>query len=296
MKCFYHSADLDGICSAAIVNLYHPECELFPINYGNTFYWDSIKQGETVYMVDFSLQPFGDMLRLNDMCDLIWIDHHKSAIEEREASGISFKGVQQSGMGACALVNDYFARKASENSDITISRPVMLLAAYDVWDHKDSRTVPFQYGIRMEDCSKNPRHPKWEELIGGSEGSYFDDIVARGETIMKYVENDNRVKASALCFDHVLPWGPGLKCLAANAGPCNSQLFESRWNPTKYEAMMLFSWRKYRWAITLFTDRSDIDVSEPAKWFGGGGHRGAAGFNVPSLSLVGLPDSNGETR
>ncbi len=39
MICFYHSADLDGACSAAIIKLKHPECVLAPINYGNDFPW-----------------------------------------------------------------------------------------------------------------------------------------------------------------------------------------------------------------------------------------------------------------
>ena len=71
MKAFYHSADLDGHCSGAIVKYAHPECELIGINYGDKFPWESIGQDETVYMVDFSLQPFSDMIRLNKACSLI---------------------------------------------------------------------------------------------------------------------------------------------------------------------------------------------------------------------------------
>ena len=37
MKCFYHSADLDGHCSGAIVKMVYPECELIGINYGDKF-------------------------------------------------------------------------------------------------------------------------------------------------------------------------------------------------------------------------------------------------------------------
>ena len=37
MKCFYHSADLDGQCSGAIVKLARPDCELVGIDYGDPF-------------------------------------------------------------------------------------------------------------------------------------------------------------------------------------------------------------------------------------------------------------------
>lgn len=39
---FYHSADLDGFCSGAIIKYSFPECELIPINYGDTFPWEII--------------------------------------------------------------------------------------------------------------------------------------------------------------------------------------------------------------------------------------------------------------
>jgi len=58
MKCFYHGSDLDGYCSGAIVKYRYPECEMQPIDYGAQFPMDKIELGETVYMVDFALQPF----------------------------------------------------------------------------------------------------------------------------------------------------------------------------------------------------------------------------------------------
>ena len=54
MKCFYHSSDLDGHCSGAIVKARFPECEMIGINYGQPFPWGDIEEGEIVYMVDSS--------------------------------------------------------------------------------------------------------------------------------------------------------------------------------------------------------------------------------------------------
>ena len=90
--CFYHSADLDGHCSGAIVRKKYPDVELIGINYGDEFPWEKIP-GNLVIMVDFSLQPFDDMVRLLEMGDIVWIDHHKSAIEDYNNHKFSTKHV-----------------------------------------------------------------------------------------------------------------------------------------------------------------------------------------------------------
>ena len=141
MKGFYHSSDMDGICSAAILNyVYGDRIELIGINYGDEFPWDSISKKEKIYMADFSLQPFSNMIRLNDVAFLIWIDHHKSAIEEMNKSDTDFYGIQKIGLGACALVWEYF-----HNTELNpVPRTIQYLAYYDVWDHSDPNTLYFQ--------------------------------------------------------------------------------------------------------------------------------------------------------
>ena len=114
MKCFYHSADLDGHCSGAIVKMAYPDCDMIGINYGDEFPWESIPIGcgEKVFMVDYSLQPYSEMRKLAIHADpLIWIDHHKSVIEEHKewvsVGNGSILGTQKSGIGACALLWKY---------------------------------------------------------------------------------------------------------------------------------------------------------------------------------------------
>jgi len=85
IHCFYHSSDLDGHCSGAIVKHKFPEAQMHSINYDQQFPWDKVNTEEDIIiMVDFSLQPFLEMAKLYTEFDdrLIWIDHHISAIEE----------------------------------------------------------------------------------------------------------------------------------------------------------------------------------------------------------------------
>lgn len=96
MKCFYHKSDLDGHGSGAIVKHHYPECEMIGVDYGDDYSKNGIFDGaeeETIYVVDFSF-PKLIMDSLDKLSDLIWIDHHKSAIEElpdRYAGAAGFK-------------------------------------------------------------------------------------------------------------------------------------------------------------------------------------------------------------
>jgi len=143
MKCFYHSADLDGKCSGAIVRSMW-ECELIGINYGDAFPWDSIEPGETVVMVDFCLQPFSEMVRLNELAELVWIDHHVSAIREAEACGFEARLAQvlEVGRAGCELAWEHYV-------GTEVPKAVRLLGRYDVWDHADPEVWPFTYGMRF---------------------------------------------------------------------------------------------------------------------------------------------------
>lgn len=277
MKCFYHSADLDGHCSGALIKLKHPECEMIGINYGDKFPWNSIKFGEKIFMVDFSLQPFEDMVTLNKTCNLVWIDHHKSAIEEAHKVGfLAYEQVLENGIGACALVWNYL------HPDEEIPYPIQILAEYDVWNHSDSNTLPFQFGIRMYHTVPNEQGMDfWIGLLGEEENPEIaEQILVQGKTILNYVAQDNQKYISACAFDTEID---GLRCIAVNKMLTNSQVFDSVWDPDKYDAMLTFGWRKGQWTVSLYTDKSNIDVSVIAKNRGGGGHKGAAGFQAKEL-------------
>ena len=142
MKCFYHSVDLDGHCSGAIVKLEYPECEMFGINYGQAFPWDKVKGGEKIFMVDFALQPFDNMERLDNKAHLVWIDHHKSAIDEAHKRGFIARGGQvlEVGKAACELVWEYM------RPEIPTPPAVTYLGRYDVWDHSDNPKNKMLYG------------------------------------------------------------------------------------------------------------------------------------------------------
>jgi len=275
MKCFFHSADLDGHSSGAIVNQANNyNVELFGINYGDLFPWEKITDpNEKVYMVDFALQPFSDMQKLNKMCKLIWIDHHTSAIEEAHKQQFIASGGQilEVGKGACELVWNYFYQ------DIE-NEVVRLLGRYDVWDLQPN-TLELQQGIRLFDTWPT-NNTLWKTLLGLDYKNKLDQIIENGKLILQKQNQDNKAYAKSCSFETELD---GLKCIAINKGLTNSQLFKSVYNPKYHDAMLTFVWRKSQWTISLYTDHSNIDVSIICKSRGGGGHKQAAGFQCDKL-------------
>ena len=277
MKCFFHSADLDGKCSGAIVKEVHPECELIGINYGQLFPWDTILSDELVYMVDFSLQPFSDTIRLKESCGaLVWIDHHKSAIEERNAAGVSFNGMQVVGKAGCELVWECLV-----GSDMP--RAVFLLGRYDVWDWMNHPgAMEFQKGVWQFDTDPN-NSEFWHRLFIDDE--LVDEITHSGALLLAAQKKDNESYLRSCSFETELD---GLRVLAVNKGLTNSTVFDSGYDPEKHDAMLSFCWYRDKWKVSLYAEKPEVDVSVICKARGGGGHKGASGFqcDVLPFSLV----------
>lgn len=293
---FYHSADLDGKCSAAIALRYEKqyrnhECELYGIDYGDLFPWDKIMPGRRVYMLDFSLQPFDpNMPKLAGMCELIWVDHHKTALDEFEKYHQPLAGMNKVVLGkaGCELTWELLY------PDKKMPHAVMLLGRFDVWDEKCtlvpwSHILAFQYGMRLRDTE--PQSLLWLELFGDSgieeEVDRMKAIVAGGNAVLAYEAKQNEIAMSACGFETTFE---GLRVLAANRGPTNSKLFESKWDPEKHDVMLSFYWsHRGEWKISLYTTKENIDCGALCKKHGGGGHPKAAGFQCETLPFALAP-------
>lgn len=239
--CFYHESDLDGVCSAAIVKYFVPECELYGIDYGKEFPWMKTvpdvdidvdcsspaefrakiltalvrkEEKRTVYMVDFSL-PIEDMERLAEISNLIWIDHHRTAIDAFE-NGMPCVGnwLARTDFAACELTWFFFA--SHENADLSrgswesftfnpeISpEAVRLLGRYDVWDKDnpewESKILPFQYGCRSLDNIYDPTSFDWRFMFDVQcpdtkplVAMFVDNIIEVGAGILRYQAEVNR--------------------------------------------------------------------------------------------------------
>lgn len=274
MKCFYHNADLDGRCSGAIVKLKFPDCVMIGINYGDPFPWDLIQRDEVVFMVDFCLQPFEDMERLDQLCSLHWIDHHKTSLEGANWHAFEAGGFQllEIGRAGCELTWEaLFPHQPMPTA-------VGLLGRYDVWDHTHEGVVEFQYGMRQQEA--DPENTVfWNRIFYGN----IENIIQVGALLLAYEKRQNEIYAKSCSFEVELD---GLRCIAANKGLTNSLLFDSVWDPERHDAMLTFVFRKGSWKVSLYSNKPEVDVSAVCKARGGGGHKGAAGFQCDSLPFL----------
>lgn len=271
MKVFYHN-DMDGKCAGAIVYQYHKnnneKVECIPMDYTKEFPLDNINKNELIYIVDFSLQKEGDFKKLLEITsEVVWIDHHKTAIEKNKHL-YYLKGLRMDGTAGCQLTWEYFY------NDRTIPHVVKLLADYDVWTYKfGEETSRLQSGIQL--YNTEPTSNNWETWL---KGSYFpSDELKDGEVVLKYQEHLNKNIIERFMFTTTFE---GYKAVCCNAGNFSSKLFDTV--TEDYDIMIPFVFDGKQWTVSLYT-KKDIDVSEIAKKYGGGGHKKASGFVTKEL-------------
>lgn len=290
--CVYHSVDLDGECSAAIMKHFHPSIELIPYNYDQKFPWERITSKDTVFFCDVVIQPYEDMLKMFKLIgnNLYIIDHHKSFMESPTLillnTLIPDNLCIDPSLAACELTWQFLCSYCQMSLPMPIV--VELLGKYDSWRHEsdwESVVLPFQYGMRIRNT--NPLDPE-NVLNSLLTTTHFNNViistVEKGKTILAYETKTNCRVASSGAFDYEIE---GFKCLCVNGTTKNSHLLSSKWDEDKYDFMVVFCLtRELKWSVSFYTTRKDRDASMLAAKFGGGGHRGAAGATVASLEDV----------
>lgn len=266
MTIIYHSKDLDGWCSAAIGKKKWPDATLIGYDYG-----DPLPEipNDDVIVVDVSM-PMKLMGTLASKSkSFIWIDHHKSAIEEYEKLFPSrrFPSLLKIGVAACELMWSY----CFPNSPVP--KPVQLLGAYDVWRNEDlvywgTQVVPFQYGMRSI-CGSAETFP----MQALSDEFNTEDVIKYGVGVLAFTSNENR-NLSKYAFTKKVGKYTAV-CL--NTNRFSSMTFDYAYQADKHDLMLPFMWDGRLWRCSLYTTK-DIDVSAIAKQYGGGGHAKAAGF------------------
>lgn len=271
--CIYHEADLDGVMSAAIVKKYFKgNIDLLPYNYGKEI--PDVNKYDKVFVVDVS---FGNRTRFlfdewkDKGTDVIWIDHHKTAIDDMRDYEV--KGKRRIGTAACELTWEYLF------DDIKTPNVVELLSAYDVWDHDRfewSDVMAFQYGMRGY-CGLDIDVAS--EILNKADKDFVDNMIKNGEAIIEYIFEKNRGEMSMFSFEADVF---GYKAICMNTTEFNSTTFESMYNPRKHDLMMPFCWNGRFFRCTFYTTKEEVDVSALARKAnpGGGGHKAAAGFQL----------------
>lgn len=286
----HHSADLDGVFSAAIVKealKERAEVKTLPYQYGEPIPCIDDEGYDEVYVVDVS---FGKDTAhtfehwIDRHVRVVWIDHHKTAIDStRIPEGLD--GIREVGVAACALTERFLGYPFTggvPNNDRE-NDLIALLSDYDVWNHEGDwdRTKKFQYGMRsmvglrlsmaltVLRMYANERDDEWKEFVNGT--------VEKGGAILDYLYNKNSGELDMFAFEATVL---DRKALCMNTTEFSSATFLNMWDEDEFDVMMPFCWNGSCARCSLYTTKEDVDCSEMAKSLGGGGHKGAAGFQL----------------
>ncbi len=290
----YHNKDFDGIFCREIARKFLPQNTRF---IGWDYSEPPIVLPENIsvlYMLDISVKE------LMDHPALVWIDHHKSAIAE---FGPDIYGYQIDGVAACRLTWQWFtvgpcrsnrephapawvnggAPVFDQYFDRLVDEPlaVRLAGEYDIWDKAKMAADPdialFQHALRSEELEAIT----WDDLLS-KEGDCRTvlRLLDQGRAIQFAKQQENA--SIILAYGYTLQF-EGLTFLACNHAQFNSQLFAAAVDSKVHQALLGYHWTGSKWRISLYhaQGREHIDLSLIAKRFGGGGHAGACGFNLP---------------
>lgn len=281
----YHRDDLDGVCSAALLRIFIStvvegdyKIDLRGMSYGNPEPTvDECKGYNRVFMADFSFKDTTGFFKelLNEGCICYWFDHHKTSIG-RENVPEEVLGVREVGKAACRLIHEYFWGNKHENLIVEY------LSAYDVWGKKTyywDEVMQFQYGMRTRvglSVKEMENYLRWYWWDEGCERQmkFLETVCNEGRVILK--ANAQRNESELKIFSFVADVF-GYRALMMNTTEFNSTTFEPLYDPEKHDIMVPFCVRPDGTVRVSFYTTKDIDCSEIAKQFGGGGHAKAAG-------------------
>lgn len=266
----YHHNDLDGICAAAIVaKKYDGDIKPVPVQYNkDTWVPEDVKNASEVWVVDFT---FPDMDALYELAGekLVWIDHHETARDSHNLLWDSdLKGYRSLDDSACVLAWVYCFNHL-------IPAAVNLIGDRDMWRFDFENTKPFCAGANA--IIDSPLNKEWGAFLDVGNQYAIRYVVGIGNVILKAQET--RVKN--LFYSGVDIDFHGLNARLVNATSDISELGEYIYSLPEYEIAVMWQVKGDK---TIFSLRSNtVNCAEIAKKYGGGGHRGAAGFTINNI-------------
>jgi hypothetical protein len=291
----YHAVDADGWSSAYIAGRAYPDdivtYEGYDYSWNTVNLLKAIPKGATVVAVDISFDEFTFAEIIEKASEVVWIDHHISAIRKLDRAPFStLPGIRKEGdCAACELAWEYYNpgkpmpyviqmigkadRKEREPSDLYYVKAMLgqfLMRPGDInWNLWDEL-------IQFENKEALMAHPTW--------GAEFE----LGIKLHEFQRNTYAIRARQA---FVLGW-EGYSVLACNTFQVGPEFFESRANPNIDFFMCFHRQPNGTWRHTLYNNHlspKEIDLSKIAEKHGGGGHPLGAGFirKTPIPQLMG---------
>ncbi|MGB9928892.1 MAG: DHH family phosphoesterase [Methanosarcina sp.] len=282
---YYHD-DNDGCCSAAVAAQCYDRnkftIKFIAINYGKeTWTKEEINEAEKVWLLDFASD---EMEKFVKICGskLIWIDHHKTAMEKFPGlwNSSNIPGIRSIEKAACVLTWEF-----THPEHISPPAAVAYIGDKDIWKFEYTQTKPFTAGFSL--MVKTPDDAVWDMLLGSEYEDTVDKMISIGELLLE-AQNYKLQKAFDRGVDFTFHnWKARLVNTTGNI----SELGEFIYRKPEYDIAVM--WQAVE-DMVVFSLRSDSmnpdspDCAEIAQHYGGGGHRNAAGFQKKNMDFPGL--------
>lgn len=288
----FHHDDMDGFASAAIIKNYiiktqgdkiESKINTYECNYEiqkqkNIIDEASITTEDIVYIVDFCFEK--DLMNyIYSMVgkNMIWIDHHVTAIQnmkdmEKQIDGI--RNIEYSATMLCWLFTH-----GKEEIPIWIK----YIDTFDCWKNNDKDMweniiIPFKYGMESQVIDLDDSNNIWDLFFNEDPNPIVESFVVKGKIIKDYIVKKNTENAKKNSY--VINF-EGKKALVINNGGQGSLSLDPIFDETEHDLMITYVIGNDKKIYAgLYTPKKDVHVGNIAKKFGGGGHAGAAGFDV----------------
>lgn len=278
MIVLYHHDDLDGQCSAAQVKEAMEKTTSNPIKCiavqysGTTWKKEEIEEADGVYVLDFT---FPDMETLAEIAGqkLIWIDHHKTTMEEhKELWDSNILGKRDITKAASQLTWEYL------KSDQTLPIAVEYISKRDIWQFGDKKEEISAFTGACQILLHSPEDADWKDLLASNNnGKEKVELYLRVGHALVDVQKVRIEKAFERGTDISFH---GLRARLINTTSDASDIGEYVYQKPEYDIAVM--WQIINDMVQVSLRSNSTDCAEIAQKHGGGGHRGAAGFRIKS--------------
>lgn len=279
--CLYHN-DPDGCCAAAVVRRALGEAvDLQAMEIGDPIPWERMQEYQQIVMVDYSLDP-PDMRRLRDNWELVWVDHHKTSLVVLGEEMAGVPGERSLEAAGCVLTWQTFFPEQE------LPKAVALVGDRDIWRMQYPETRAFSEGLYRSDFS--PANGElWGPLLD-DDHSKVQELIERGQVLYQARMLEIEDVVARYGFETSFE---GHRTLAVNhhgTGDMGEHIRQQGYE-IAYCFMEVVRDGRLQTVVTLYSDQ--VDVSQLARKHGGGGHPGAAGFQLTRGDRPFPPGSEG---
>lgn len=315
----WHHNDNDGrlgayICAEAEKGAigYDVESVIFhEMDYKSDPSFDEVGPCDICVIVDYSFRI--ELIR--ELCNIaakvVWIDHHETAIRTDDkinaVTPAAVQGIRSREHSACRLAWDHY------HAGFICPYVVMLVDDYDTWKHEIGDTKAFNAGSYLHDTRPGSDRAFWGQMM--DDMAMVQQVCNQGSVILEYNAQVNRSRAKRYAWAGMIYDTPCI-CLDGNktssvfdslnvddffhieqifanrrmqvptaADVVNPREFENWWKETRI-IMLTYIHDGNEYDCSIYSEHPEVDCSRIAESYGGGGHRGAAGFRCKEIPAV----------